>query len=132
MFTLQTLPACVESFDYGVAKGGGFSLHTGVTARAGQGQKLEQLCRYDVQGSTSVAGGRKPGATISLQAISERRLSLTPSGNVRYWLKTPYRNGTTHLIFGPQQRGHGGGWPGNRPGGGKRAGAALFGKNPGP
>jgi len=32
---------------------------------------------------------------------SEKRLSLTPSGNVRYELKTPYRNGTTHVTFEP-------------------------------
>ncbi len=28
-------------------------------------------------------------------------LSLTPNGNVRYQLKTPYRDGTTHVIFEP-------------------------------
>jgi len=26
---------------------------------------------------------------------------LTPDGNIRYQLKTPYRNGTTHVIFEP-------------------------------
>ena len=62
----------------------GFSLHAGVAARADQRQKLEQLCRY-----------------ISRPAISENRLSLTPNGNVRYQLKTPYRDGTTHVIFEP-------------------------------
>lgn len=34
-------------------------------------------------------------------AVSEQRLSLTESGKIRYELKTPYRNGTTHIIFGP-------------------------------
>ena len=34
-------------------------------------------------------------------AISEKRLSLTRNGNVRYELKTPYRNGTTNVIFIP-------------------------------
>jgi len=38
---------------------------------------------------------------ISRPAISEKRLSLTPNGNVRYQLKTPYRDGTTHVIFEP-------------------------------
>jgi len=33
--------------------------------------------------------------------VSEKRLSLTPNGNVRYQLKTPYREGTTHVIFEP-------------------------------
>ena len=84
VFTLQTLPASVEPFDNGVGKVAGFSLHAGVVARADQRQKLEQLCRY-----------------ISRPAISENRLSLTPNGNVRYQLKTPYRDGTTHVIFEP-------------------------------
>ena len=82
VFTLQTLPACEKPFDDGVGKGAGFSLHAGVAARADQRQKLERRCRY-----------------ISRPAIAEKRLSLTPNGNVRYQLKTPYRDGTTHVIF---------------------------------
>ena len=67
-----------------IAPGDLVSLHAGVAARADQRQKLERLCRY-----------------ISRPAISEKRLSLTPNGNVRYELKTPYRDGTTHVIFEP-------------------------------
>ena len=59
-------------------------MHAGVAARADQRQKLERLCRY-----------------ISRPAVSEKRLSLTSNGNVRYQLKTPYRDGTTHVIFEP-------------------------------
>jgi hypothetical protein len=55
-----------------------------VAARADERQKLERLCRY-----------------ISRPAVAEKRLSLTPNGNVRYQLKTPYRDGTTHVIFEP-------------------------------
>jgi hypothetical protein len=33
--------------------------------------------------------------------VSEQRLSLTESGNIRYELKTPYRNGMTHIVFEP-------------------------------
>ena len=84
VFTLQTLPACDEPFDDGVGKVAGFSLHAGVAARADERKKLERLCRY-----------------ISRPAVSEKRLSLTPNGNVRYQLKTPYRDGTTHVIFEP-------------------------------
>ena len=62
----------------------GFSLHGGVAAKAQERSKLERLCRY-----------------ISRPAVSEKRLSLTPNGNVGYQLKTPYRDGTTHLIFEP-------------------------------
>jgi len=84
VFTLQTLPACDESFDDEVGKVTGFSLHAGVAARANERKKLERLCRY-----------------ISRPAVSEKRLSLMPNGNVRYQLKTPYRDGTTHVIFSP-------------------------------
>jgi hypothetical protein len=84
VFTLQTLPAWDDSFGDEIGKVAGFSLHAGVMARADERQKLERLCRY-----------------ISRPAVSEKRLSLTPNGNVRYRLKTPYRDGTTHVIFEP-------------------------------
>jgi hypothetical protein len=61
--------------------------------------------------------GRSSPPTLTLPgsvpAISEKRLSITPAGNVRYQLKTPYReslphersecfgHGTTHVIFEP-------------------------------
>jgi len=38
---------------------------------------------------------------ITRPAIAEKRLSLTKQGMVRYELKTPYRDGTTHVIFEP-------------------------------
>ena len=84
MFTLQTLPASEEPFDDPVGQVAGFSLQAGVAAKAHRRQKLERLCRY-----------------ISRPAVSEKRLSLTPNGNIRYQLKTPYRDGTTHVIFEP-------------------------------
>ena len=82
----QTLPAgdSEETFTDTVGKVAGFSLHAGVAARADERKKLERLCRY-----------------ISRPAVSEKRLSLTPNGNIRYQLKTPYRDGTTHVIFEP-------------------------------
>ena len=58
------------------------SLHAGVAAKANERAKLERLCRY-----------------ISRPAISEKRLSLTEAGNIRYQLKTPYRDGTTHVML---------------------------------
>ncbi len=61
-----------------------FSLHAGVAAKAHERKKRERLCRY-----------------ISRPAVSEKRLSLMPKGNIRYELKTPYRDGTTHVIFEP-------------------------------
>jgi hypothetical protein len=38
---------------------------------------------------------------IARPAVSEKRLSLLSNGHVRYELKTPYRDGTTHAIFEP-------------------------------
>jgi hypothetical protein len=66
VFTPQTLPASDEPFDGGVGKLAGISLHAGVAARADERQELERLCRY-----------------VSWPAIAEKRLSLTPNGNVR-------------------------------------------------
>jgi hypothetical protein len=86
VFTLQTLPDCEaeHSFDSTVGTVAGFSLHAGVAARAHERAKLERLCRY-----------------IARPAVSTKRLSLTRNGQVRYELKTPWRNGTTHVIFEP-------------------------------
>jgi hypothetical protein len=86
VFTLQTLPACDPEAPCGdtLGKVAGFSLHAGVAAKAHERNKLERLCRY-----------------ISRPAVAEKRLSLTPNGNIRYRLKTPYRDGTTHVIFEP-------------------------------
>jgi|GEM_PF-2666102 len=33
--------------------------------------------------------------------VNVQRLSLTPTGKVSYELKTPFSNGTTHVIFEP-------------------------------
>jgi Putative transposase len=38
---------------------------------------------------------------ISRPAVALERLSLTGRGNIRYALKTPYRDGTTHVMFEP-------------------------------
>jgi hypothetical protein len=85
VFTLQTLLAVEKDDQYAqVAKEAGFSLHAGVAAQAWERDKLERLCRY-----------------ISRPAVSEKRLSLTSAGNIRYRLKTPYSDGTTHVIFEP-------------------------------
>ena len=84
-FTLQTVPAREQENDNpNLAKTAGFSLHAGVAAKAHQRRKLERLCRY-----------------VARPAVATDRLALTPQGNVRYTLKTPYRDGTTHIILEP-------------------------------
>jgi hypothetical protein len=100
VFTLQTLPDCRPDHPLvdTVGKVAGFSLHAGVATRAHErekvragtvreaalGCKLERLCRY-----------------IARPAVSTKRLSLTRHGKVRYELKTPYDDGTTHVLFEP-------------------------------
>ena len=85
VFTLRTLSGRTGPFHDGVGKVAGFPLRAGVLARAHQRARLERTCRY-----------------ISRPAISEKRLSLTRNGNVRYGLKTPYRDGATEVIFKPR------------------------------
>jgi hypothetical protein len=85
VFTLQTLPDCGDDpFASAVGTVAGFSLHAGVAARANERDKLERLSRY-----------------IAKPAVSTKRLSLTRNGQVRYELKTPYNDGTTHVLFEP-------------------------------
>ncbi len=86
VFTLQTLPSSNHETTQSdrVAKTAGFSLHAGVAAARHQRDKLERLARY-----------------ISRPAVSEKRLSITANNKIRYELKTPYRDGTTHVFFEP-------------------------------
>jgi hypothetical protein len=86
VFTLQTLPDCGSDKPgtTAVGKAAGFSLHAGVATKANERAKLERLCRY-----------------ITRPAVSTKRLSLIRNGQVRYELKTPYSNGTTHVLFEP-------------------------------
>jgi len=86
--TLQTVSVRTESRkgDDLVSKQAGFSLHAGIACKSNQRKKLERpggvpLCRY-----------------ITRPAIAERRLSLANNGNVVIALKTPYDDGTTHVV----------------------------------
>ena len=85
VFSLQTLPPCDnESNESQIGQIAWFSLHAGIMARRYQHKKLERLCRY-----------------ICRPAVSEKRLAMTSGGRIRYQLKTPYRDGTTHVFFQP-------------------------------
>jgi hypothetical protein len=68
------------------AKVSGFSVHAGVGIRSTDRKGLERLCRY---------GMRSP--------VAADRLALRPDGRLSYRLKTPWRNGTTHVLFEPLQ-----------------------------
>jgi hypothetical protein len=86
VFTLQTLPDLETDSCFSCSAGevAGFSLHAGVAIQANERAKLERLCRY-----------------ITRPPVSTKRLSMTRNGRVRYELKTPWRNGTTQVIFEP-------------------------------
>lgn len=62
----------------------GFSLHADTWCGPQQREKLERLCRY-----------------ITRPALGHKRLRRTPVGEVVLQLKTPYRDGTTHLVMSP-------------------------------
>jgi hypothetical protein len=74
----------LEGDPNGAARADGFSLHAGIDIAPGQRAKLERLCRY-----------------VSRPPVATERLALTASGQVRYTLKTPYRNGTTQIVLEP-------------------------------
>jgi hypothetical protein len=60
-------------------------VHAGVAARADERKKLERLCRY-----------------ISRPAVSAKRLSLTPNGNVRYQVQfdqVAQKRGMRHFFI---------------------------------
>jgi hypothetical protein len=86
VFALQTRAPIVDETKSSelLGKVAGFSLHAGVSVKAYQRDKLERLCGY-----------------ISRPPVAAHRLSLTPSGKICYELKTPYRDGTTHVVFEP-------------------------------
>jgi hypothetical protein len=87
LFTLQTVPPRLRGLDgdpSGAARAGGSHLHAGVDIAPNQREMLERLCRY-----------------VSRPPVASERLALSASGHVRYTLKTPYRDGTTHVVLEP-------------------------------
>jgi hypothetical protein len=62
----------------------GFSLHVDTRCGPQQRDTLERLCRY-----------------ITRPALGHKRGPRTPAGEVALQLKTPYRDGTTHLVMTP-------------------------------
>ena len=62
----------------------GFSLHAGVRVEAHDRKRLEQLCRHIIR-----------------PALSDERVQVNAAGQVELKLKTPWRDGTTHLVMTP-------------------------------
>ena len=74
----NTALLCVEAH--------GFSLHAAVRVPSFQRKELERLCRY-----------------ITRPALANERLSRNGKGQVVLQLKSPYRDGTTHIVMQPQE-----------------------------
>jgi hypothetical protein len=71
-------PLCF-SLDY-------FSIHARTHVEPNRRDLLEKLLRY-----------------ILRPALSKERLSLEHDGNIMYELKTPYNDGTSHILFSPME-----------------------------
>jgi hypothetical protein len=68
------------------AEAHGFSLHAAVRVAGHQRKELERLSRY-----------------ITRPAIANERLSRNGTGQVVLRLKSPYRDGTTHIVMSAQE-----------------------------
>jgi hypothetical protein len=62
----------------------GFSVHAALRCGADGRQGLEQLCRY-----------------ITGPTLANERVQINAAGQVVLKLKTPWRDGTTHLVMSP-------------------------------
>jgi hypothetical protein len=85
VLSLRTAPGRDDKATAGLcAQAHGFSLHAGVCCAEHQRKALERLCRY-----------------ITRPAIANERLKEDAAGNVVLQLKSPWRDGTTHLRMTP-------------------------------
>ena len=62
----------------------GFSLHANTYCAPTDRQKLERLCRY-----------------ITRPALANERIKIRQNGDVVLKLKSPYKDGTTHIVMSP-------------------------------
>ena len=65
---------------------GGFSLHANVFIEAGKPKKLERLCRY-----------------VSRPPVAEDRLYRLENGDIGYFLKSEWKDGTFAVRFSPHE-----------------------------
>ena len=82
--TLSSASERVEASSKLCAYLDGFDLHARVTVSAHARHRLEELVRY-----------------CARPALANDRLSKQPDGHYLLRLRTPYRDGTTHLVFEP-------------------------------
>jgi hypothetical protein len=87
VLSLQSLPSQARPSSQELrVKAHGFSLHAAVRWRADQRKELEHLCRY-----------------ITRPAIANERLKRNRANRVVLQLKSPYKDGTTHVVMSPME-----------------------------
>jgi hypothetical protein len=85
LLSLQSLsPPSEPASPARCAKAHGLSLHAATRCAADQRNELEQLCHY-----------------ITRPAIANARVSCNRAGEVVLRLKSPYQDGTTHIVMSP-------------------------------
>ncbi len=83
---------CIDPEDLPVLEGArcasvsGVGLHANVAVPAGDRRRLERLCRY-----------------VARPPVTTERLSRLDDGRLLYRLKHRWRDGTTHVVFEPQE-----------------------------
>jgi hypothetical protein len=87
LLSLHTLPGRAAASTQSLcANAHGFSLHAAVRCGAHQRKRLERLCRY-----------------ITRPAIANERLQRNRASQVVLQLRSPWRDGTTHIVMSPLQ-----------------------------
>jgi hypothetical protein len=87
VLSLQSLPSQARPSSQELrVKAHGFSLHAAVRWRADQRRELEHLCRY-----------------ITRSAIANERLKRNRANQVVLQLKSPYKDGSTHVVMSPME-----------------------------
>ena len=77
----STMPSSASS-----AVAAGMSLHAGVFVPGSDPKRLERICRYTAR-----------------PAIAVERLEELNDGRLAYALRTPWHDGTTHVVFEPRE-----------------------------
>ncbi len=84
VLSLKTVPTATKVTAKRCVSDHGFSLHANVRCAANQRKQLERLCRY-----------------ITRPAMANERLRCNRAGDVVLQLKSPYQDGTTHIVMSP-------------------------------
>jgi len=85
VMTLQTARADEDPLGRDTGKAGGFSLHAGVAARAGERARLERFCRYI---SRPAISEQRLSYGLNAENVSSRLIGKGFPANVELWIHT--------------------------------------------